>query len=26
VVSLGNKTVLDETDFVATWGEDEATE
>jgi acetyltransferase len=26
VVSLGNKAVLDETDFVRYWGEDEATE
>ena len=26
VVSLGNKAVLDETDFVATWGDDEDTD
>jgi acetyltransferase len=26
VVSLGNKTVLDETDFVASWGDDEETD
>ncbi|MFB6102625.1 MAG: acetate--CoA ligase family protein [Haloplanus sp.] len=26
VVSLGNKTVLDESDFVATWGDDDDTE
>jgi len=26
VVSLGNKTVLDETDFVASWGDDDGTD